>query len=244
MWKAKNLSQILVLIDMLMLVNQGFTQIQQFTEGKIIFERRTNLEKQFDPKWLDGKKIKKDRFELFFNDSISVFRPEPRTTAEENSWTTYKNTVVQNFNSSQRLSILELFSDKIVIQDSLKTRTWKSTHEFRKIAGHECRKVIWEKDDSTTIYAWYTEQIVVPTGPESFNGLPGAIVGLGKEDGSVVYFAKEIFNKKINMEEVLPKKIKKKDLMTENEAKAQIEKSLAKKESWAKAPLKNFYIWW
>jgi GLPGLI family protein len=47
-------------------------------------------------------------------------------------------------------------------------------------------------NDSTRIYAWFSVDIVPSIGPEGFEGLPGAILGLATEDGSVIYFAKEV----------------------------------------------------
>ena len=47
-------------------------------------------------------------------------------------------------------------------------------------------------NDSTRIYAWFSPDLVPATGPEGFNGLPGTILGLATEDGSIVYFAKTV----------------------------------------------------
>ena len=66
------------------------------------------------------------------------------------------------------------------------------TSSKRKIAGYECRRVIWKKNDSTRIHAWYSQELVPAVGPESFGGLPGTILGLATEDGGVVYFAKSV----------------------------------------------------
>jgi GLPGLI family protein len=47
-------------------------------------------------------------------------------------------------------------------------------------------------NDSTRIYAWFSVEVVPSIGPEGFGGLPGAILGLATEDGSVIYFAKTV----------------------------------------------------
>ena len=51
---------------------------------------------------------------------------------------------------------------------------------------------IWEMNDSTRIYAWFSVDIVPSIGPEGFSGLPGAILGLATENGGVIYFAKSV----------------------------------------------------
>jgi GLPGLI family protein len=46
--------------------------------------------------------------------------------------------------------------------------------------------------DSSKIYAWFSNEILPSVGPEGFCGLPGAILGLATEDGGVIYFAKTV----------------------------------------------------
>ena len=53
----------------------------QLTQGKIVYERKTNLYKKFKDDnvtdWIKERdKIKIDYFELLFNDSLSLFRPQ------------------------------------------------------------------------------------------------------------------------------------------------------------------------
>ena len=71
-------------------------------------------------------------------------------------------------------------------------REWKITESKRKLGGYMCRKAIWEPNDSTRIYAWFSTDIVPSVGPEGFYGLPGAILGLATEDGGIIYFATEV----------------------------------------------------
>ena len=66
------------------------------------------------------------------------------------------------------------------------------TESTRYIDKYHCRKAVYEKNDSTRIYAWFAVELETSTGPEGFNGLPGTILGLATEDGGIIYFAKEI----------------------------------------------------
>ena len=101
-----------------------------------------------------------------------------------------------------------MWGEKLNVDDPLYQRTWKITDSKRMICGHLCRKAIRKANDSTRIYAWYTDDIVPEVGPESFIGLPGAILGVATEDGGVVYFAKRIEAIKPEIEQLKPKKIK------------------------------------
>ena len=163
-------------------------------EGKITYERRTNLWKQFDDegmrKWIGEKdKIKTEKFTLFFNDSVSLFSYVSPDEEDQMSWATMKNTVYNNFVSDKRLVYMDMMGSSLIVNDSLIQREWKITDKTRKIAGYECTRAIWQMDDSTRIYAWFTTDIIPTVGPENVQGLPGAILGLATEDGGTVYFA-------------------------------------------------------
>ncbi len=182
----------------------------QITTGKITFERKTNLFKKFkDPqtqKWIGEKnKWKYEDFELYFTDSISLFIPSETSETDKLSWTTNKNTVYQNFDLGVRNSQLNLFGENFYIQDSVRHRTWKITENRRTIAKFSCRQAIWVMDDSTRIYAWYSEEIIPTVGPETYNGLPGAILGVAAEDGRITYFAKSVEVMKPNFDKLTPK---------------------------------------
>lgn len=219
----------------------------QITFGKITYERRTNLFKKYKEsytrEWIkEENKNKVDVFELYFNDSLSSFKQEESDLKEKMSWTTSKNEVYQNFNQNKRLTIKEIWGEKIYVQDSLAIRKWKITESTRNICGYLCRKAIWQANDSTRIYAWYCNEISVSVGPESFIGLPGAILGLATEDGGVIYFAKTVQAAQQSMETLLPKKTKNK-IYTTPELRVKLEKEFGK-EKWGKEMIKEtFDIW-
>ena len=220
----------------------------QITSGKITYERRTNLYKKFkwnkDVKdWLNEEdKNKIDVFELYFNDSLSVFKPQESDIVEKMSWATTKNVVYQNHHSSKRLTEKKIWGELFLLDDSVRKFTWKITDNKRSICGYTCRKAIWQASDSVRIYAWFCSELNSSIGPESFVGLPGAILGLATEDGGVIYFAKNVDVTVQNPIILLPKKTKQK-VMKVAELRAQIEKDYGK-EKWGKAMIyNNFEIW-
>lgn len=218
----------------------------QITSAKITFERKTNLYKKYKQHdvqdWMkEEDKIKIDYFELFTSDTCSLFKPQESEFRETFSWATSKNTVYQNFNSASRYLIKTIWGEELHLTDSLFKRNWKITESNRKIAGYVCRKAIWQANDSTRIYAWFSYDITPSTGPESFNGLPGTILGLATEDGGVVYFAKKV--EVLNLEQAQFVVKKKKKIYTVPELKAQMTKQYGT-EKWFKNMLnEQFGIW-
>jgi GLPGLI family protein len=211
------------------------------TSGKIVFERRTNLEKRYTDKRMkrmitEENKIKMESFSFFFNDTVSVFKPILSDVQDPMGWMTSKNSYLQSLNSSKQLIVFNLFGQNTYIKDSLPQRNWKITENKRTICGYECRKAIYEKNDSTRIYAWYSPDIVPSIGPEGFCGLPGTILGVATEDGGIIYFAKTVEVMKPKKEELVLESGKK--TFTLLELKQEIETKMSN-SSWGKGM--NFF---
>lgn len=218
----------------------------QISSAKVTYERKTNLYKKMkggDVKnWIkEADKIKIDYFELYFNDTCSVFKPQESELKENFGWATQKSTVYQNFNTYQRYTIKDMWGEQLHIKDSLRDRKWHITESTRKIAGYNCRKAIWRANDSTRIYAWFSYDLVTPTGPESFHGLPGVILGIATEDGGVVYFAKKVEFVKAEPAQLIPPK--KKKIYTTKDLKAEMEKQYGKEKWFKEMWHEQFGIW-
>src|SRR6185436_4294468 len=133
----------------------------QITSGKITYERKTNLYKKFKDwdgvkDWIkEGDRTKVDVFEHYFNDTLTLFKPQESDLKENFSWATEKNTVYQNLNANSRYTIKRIWGEEVHLRDTLYHRQWKITGSKRNIGGYECRKAIWQANDSTRIYAWY-----------------------------------------------------------------------------------------
>jgi len=189
---AGRIALVLVFLFTLQLVSA-----QPVQKGKITYERKTNMLKKFDDERMskmfnEQNKIRVENFVLYFNDSASAFTYVAPETQDPMSWATLKNSVYQNYSRNQRSVFMDMWGTQIILTDSLSDRPWKITDKTRKIAGYECTRAIWQKNDSTRIYAWFTTDIIPAIGPESVQGLPGTILGLATEDGGVVYFATKV----------------------------------------------------
>jgi GLPGLI family protein len=218
------------------------------SSGKITFERRTNLEKRFEGQdnkgWMRGnlKEPKIDEFELRFTDSTAIFIPILPEVPDEREWATMQNTTYQNLNSGELIQQFSFWGTQVLMKDTVEKRDWIITGSSREIAGYNCRQAMWEANDSTRIYAWYADELMASVGPETFNGLPGVILGLGIEDGGVVYFAKSIEKlEDSTIEKAIPTG-KKKDWYTENQLRDLITERFAQ---WGQVDriLFDMFVW-
>jgi GLPGLI family protein len=235
---------ILCLSACLFIINEAKAQM---TYGKIVYTRKTNLFKKYKEEstreWIkEENKNKVDIFELYFNDSLALFKPQESDLKEQLSWTTSKNVIYQNYNTGKRFTIKDIWGEKVYIADSVYKRQWKITDKHRKICGYDCIKAIWRPNDSTRIYAWFCNEIMTSTGPEGFFGLPGAIMGLATEDGGIVYFATSVEITMPDIKNLLPAKTKSK-IYTREELLAKLQKDFGK-ESWGKELIKEVFGFW
>lgn len=223
----------------------GYAQF--YSEGTIYYTRRTNLQKRFTDQRMkrfinEDNKIKNDRFSLAFNDTISVFKYLPPATADDMAWLTSKNEYYQYLNPNKQLTIFQFFGTSVYVKDSLPVRAWKMTDGKRTICGFNCRKAIYEKNDSTRIYAWYAPNILPSIGPEGFCGLPGTILGIATEDGGIIYFADKVDFSTAPKSESLAVEIGKNKLFTLRELRDKLEKDYGN-TPWGKRMFDDMFRW-
>lgn len=226
----------------------GFSMNAQITEGRIVFERKTNLKKKFGDNermanfLTEENKIRIEQFELYFDGNNSIFKviEEDEPAQGFMKYMTSRNTVYQDLAKREKFIIMDLYGNPAYLRDSMPERQWKVTESKRKIGGYLCRKAIWEKNDSTRIYAWFSVDIVPTVGPEGFDGLPGAILGLATEDGGLIYFAKEVEAMKVP-EGKLNYEEPKKDVYNKKELRELLEVKMGK---WVKPKdLDEMFSW-
>ena len=179
-----------------LIANVSNAQPAFIVSGKINFERKIaqhtlseslQNEENMEGGWLEEAKkvypkIVTDNYVMDFNQSQSYYR-----IAKENPDNKYMifgskpsetDFTFQNLNDQLTVIKKTLFENEYFIKDSLTKYEWKITGEIRDIAGFECKKAVTKICDSVVVVAFYTDQIMVKAGPESFNGLPGMILGL------------------------------------------------------------------
>jgi GLPGLI family protein len=220
-------------------------QAQMIRAGKITFERRTNLHKKFPSeemrRWMGKEKYRYDNFILYFNDTMSVFVFDEVPSSGRGDWATVKNKHVTFLNQGMRHSLLNIMGEEAIIVDAVKRRPFKRLGKKREIAGFKCQMVRFDQDDSTRLYAWYSDAIIPSVGPETYMGLPGAILGLATEDGGVVYFATKVEALTPDFK-VLTPKYKTTKAMTEEEMRQMLLDKMSS-SPWGYMVLKELFMW-
>lgn len=159
--------------------------------GVIEYERHINVHRQFDNEnedsdfWKDfiskQPKFNNTYFTLSFNRKQSVYQPGRDGDKKMEPWMVgpaKDNIVYTDFQTQEYHSRRKVFEENFEVVDTLSKMKWRLTNETRTIAGFECRKAVGIFSDSVYVTAFYTDEIPVSGGPESFGGLPGMILGL------------------------------------------------------------------
>jgi GLPGLI family protein len=178
-------------------------QPQFIVKGKIEFEKIINLHKQLqNDSWGEMMKktspqFKTEYFDLYFDNHKTLFKPGRAVVSTQKipEWLNgpaAENVVFNDLSSGTSVSQKAVFESSFLIQDSLRKADWKISTDTRTIAGFECRKATTIIMDSVYVVAFYTDQIVPAGGPESFNGLPGMILGLAVPRLNTTWFATKL----------------------------------------------------
>ena len=114
------------------------------------------------------------------------------------------NIVYSNFENRTSVSLKNIFEKTYLIEDSLRNAKWKITNDFREIAGFNCRRATTIIMDSVFVVAFYTDEIMIPGGPESFNGLPGMIMGLVINRLHTTWYATKVSVTGVNSSAIVP----------------------------------------
>ncbi|MCF3111323.1 GLPGLI family protein [Niabella sp. CC-SYL272] len=136
-----------------------------------------------------------DSFELYFDNKHSLYQPQNPDIEFSKNFAipvAYKNKVYSNFETKEAQTIKQAFEKSFFITDSLKNIKWKLTDETREIAGYQCHRANALFFDSIYVVAFYTDEILTKGGPESFNGLPGMILGIAIPHQHITIFAKTV----------------------------------------------------
>lgn len=180
--------KLLLYIIILLLPSTLFAQQQFIVQGKIEYERKTNQQAFMDEGSIWGNMAKDNLpkfvtyyYDLTFKGDRTFFKTgrDPETK-QAKYWGIFdsENAILTKLDSNTSVTQRTIYGDVYLVADSLRTIEWKITPEIRKIAGFDCRKAVGRVMDSIVVIAFYTDEILTSGGPESFNGLPGMILGL------------------------------------------------------------------
>ena len=182
---------------------------------KIEFEKTVyvhQLFKALEPQWYERTKDRLPESSLTYFDFIgdtvkSIYKPGKEVLFDPRSLykgIADKNIVYNDYLTGTTITQKPVFEETFLVLDSFLKIKWKITADTRSIAGFECRKAVGLIDDSITLFAFYTDEILISGGPESVNGLPGMILGLGMPRIHTTWFATKVEINGIDMNKVVP----------------------------------------
>jgi GLPGLI family protein len=185
--------------------------------GIIEFEKSINMyalikkstdgaEEGYMRNYLDSYKKNNPQFKilkskLLFSPEKMLFQPV-EATSNNNSFfdepaANQPNIIHTDLKNNAVTTQKKVYEETFLVKDSLRKINWKLTSEVRTIAGYECRRANAIMLDSIYVVAFYTDKIPISGGPESFNGLPGMILGVALPHENVTWFATSVTDKSI-----------------------------------------------
>jgi GLPGLI family protein len=155
--------------------------------------------------------FKKLKSTLSFADNKTLFTP---IADESSSGNFFGNTAIVNQNNTIFTDLISgtfigqklVFEDAFLVRDSTRKIKWKITDETREIAGFSCRRANALVLDSIYVVAFYTDQIPISGGPESFTGLPGMILGVALPHENITWFATKVTDAPVETKALAPPK--------------------------------------
>lgn len=102
------------------------------------------------------------------------------------------NVIYNDFTTGLTTAQKKVYEETFLVKDTTRKINWKITSETRDIAGFKCRRANALILDSIYVVAFYTDEIPISGGPESFNGLPGMILGVALPHENVTWFATKV----------------------------------------------------
>jgi len=199
-------------------------QYARFVESGVIeFEKRVNMyakikdrigessfmEQVFEQYQRANPQFKAFKYNLAFSGTKTRFWPQDSPAGASGGGffgndpsIDLGNIIAADLLAQQGISQKSIYEETYLIADSLRQIQWRFTNESREIAGYECRRANALVLDSIYVVAFYTDQIPVSGGPESFTGLPGMILGVALPYEHVTYFATKVDDRPVSAKEL------------------------------------------
>ena len=158
----------------------------------------------------------KEKTKLTFTPTTSLYTHESESGESEDGRYTWRNKELaffRDFDKEQQVDVEEMLGKVYMVEDSLRTPSWKIGNQIREIAGHMCiNATTIDPVKNQAITAWFAQDIPVSAGPERICGLPGLILELDINNGDVLIETASITFKPVAAEVKLPKVKKPKKL--------------------------------
>ncbi len=194
--------------------NQGTIQFEKRVNMYAIFKEQikkypdeTYFVQFFEQYQKTNPQFKVLKSTLTFKNEQTFFKPIEETEASNSFFgndarAQQNNIILTNTANSTSVAQKKVYEETYLVKDSTRKINWKITDEFRTIAGFDCRRANALIMDSVYVVAFYTDQIPVSGGPESFTGLPGMILGVALPYENTTWFATSILDQPVPVESI------------------------------------------
>jgi GLPGLI family protein len=220
--------KIILFVALLVHVASLSAQYAHFTSsGTIEFEKRINayaviqkiinndnvawMQPQFDYYKKNNPQFRVLSAKMIFSDHKTLYTPNETDLPQnsqlgDNPMLNQFNTIFNDLGTKSSTDQKKVFEQMYLVKDSSRRFRWKITDETREIAGYTCRRANGIYLDSIYVVAFYSTRIPVAGGPESFNGLPGMILGVALPHENITWFATKVTEGNIPQNEIVPPK--------------------------------------
>ena len=178
----------------------------QGTSGTIIYEVKINLHQQLTGERERFKEFVPEfrtvPFALVFNEKQSVYQryEDPAAMVEGRGrrgrfrmMMGGGSTVFRDFAEQSKVEQREFMGKNFIITGSLDQKGWKVTGKADQVSGYPClQATLPDTANDRTLIAWFTPQVGVPTGPDSYAQLPGLVLKVETDDNSLTITPREI----------------------------------------------------
>ena len=154
-----------------------------------------------------------EKYDLIYKDGMSVYTYQQTDDNYGYSWQKDNYLLIRNHQENTSKDHLTSLGKNFVVEGETPKIKWKILNEIKEIQGYLCMKA--ETIDpvrNVPVYAWFTNKIRIPSGPEGYGGLPGLILGLEFNKDDVLIEATKIDLEKEDLSLPIPKKMKGKDI--------------------------------
>ena len=219
----------------------------QNTSGIVKFNRKKEWVKLLDKlPWLSEEERDRSRrtwgsrkgdgvpYELHFDGDKSIYFEPERDNEFGYSWKSEEYKIIRDYEKEESRDYIETLDKKYIVED-LPIYKWKIHNEIKEVAGYLCMKAeTYNPVMDQVVFAWFSDAIPVSGGPEGYYGLPGMILELNIDDGTVVVTATDVEISTTTVELPIPKKMKGKKI-----ARADLDKRLTEFISKSKETERN-----
>jgi len=225
------------------LLSSADAQTQFFSTVKIEFEKTVAMRalyKEIEPEWYEQIKDRIAQnsvtyFDFIADSTHSIYKPGREVATDNRGWfqpMANKNIVYTDYQKNISVSQKPIYEETFLIEDSLLKIKWKITPDTRNIAGFECRKAIGILFDTVTVFAFYTDELMVSGGPEGIHGLPGMILGMGIPRLHSTWFATKVQVVDVPTSQIQP--VKKGKKSNRREMLQTIDKAMKNWDEWGR----------